>query len=169
MIFLSSSTLIRIQAPSPTLFSQICYLTWWILVWNFQICLDLNYSDILCSLLFSIYQFLPWFGLFSELICRSPLCFGFIQGTAPTQLAAHGATAWFLLARSGAGPEPLYQDPCSMVPDRHHSKTSFFSFFAKKLSLFAFSPALLGLCVRIWCLWFEILWLKIGLIGKIKR
>ena len=81
LIFLISSTLVQIQSPSPTLFSQICHLTRWILVWNFQICLELNYSNLLCSLLFSIYQFLPWFGLFSKLICRSPLCFGFIQGT----------------------------------------------------------------------------------------
>ena len=29
LIFFSSSTLVRIQAPSPTLFSQICYLTRW--------------------------------------------------------------------------------------------------------------------------------------------
>ena len=64
LIFLNSSTLVRIQAPSPTLSSQICYLTQWILVWNFQICLDLNYFNLLCSFLFSIYQFLPWFDLF---------------------------------------------------------------------------------------------------------
>ena len=64
LIFLSLSTLVRIRAPSPTLFSQICYLTKWILVWNFQIYQDLNYFDLLCSFLFSIYQFLPWLGIF---------------------------------------------------------------------------------------------------------
>ena len=113
---------------------------------------------------------LIWY--FSNLVCCSPLCFGFIQGTTLMQmtrsgsttwtyLATCGATAWVLLARSGAGPEPLCQDPCTTVPGRHHSKTSFFSFFAKKLSWFDFIPALSGLCVRIWCLWFEILWLML--------
>ena len=31
---------------------------------------------------------------FSDLICRSPLCFGFIQGIALMHLARSGATAW---------------------------------------------------------------------------
>ena len=64
LIFLSSSTLVRIQDPSPTLFSQICYLTQWIWVWNCQIYLDLNHFDLLCYVFYSIYQPWSWSHLF---------------------------------------------------------------------------------------------------------
>ena len=38
----------------------------------------------------------------SNLICRSPLCFGFIKGTTLMLLARSGATAWTQLAARGA-------------------------------------------------------------------
>ena len=71
------------------------------------------------------------------------LCFGSIQGTVHVMLTTSGTTSWNLLAisvatawvplsRSGARPEPLCQDPSSAVPGRPCSKTTFFSFFAKK-------------------------------------
>ena len=78
----------------------------------------------------------------SNLIFHSPLCFGYIHGTALMLLARSGATTWTLLAigsatawvplsRSGAHPELLCQDPSSTVLGRPCSKTSFSSFFAK--------------------------------------
>ena len=107
---------------------------------------------------------LIWF--FSNLVYRSPLCFGFIHATSLmllarsdatswTLLAACSAIAWVLLSRSGAYLEPLCQDPSSAVPGRPYSRTSFFIIFCKKMSLFAFGPALSGLCVRIWMLMVE--------------
>ena len=135
LILLSSLTLVQIHAPSRTLFSQICYLTQWILVWNFQICLDMNYFwPFMLFFILNLSVFtLIW--SFSDLICHSPWCFVFTQGTAImqltrsggtawTQLAAHSATAWVLLARSGARIEPLCQYLRSAVLGRHHSKTS---------------------------------------------
>ena len=109
--FLSAWTLVWIQAPSPTLFSQIFHLTQWIFVWNFQIWIVSNfyalfyYQSIIFSLIWS----------FSNLICHSPLCFGYIQETAHMLLARSGATAcnllvscgattWVLLSKSGAWP-----------------------------------------------------------------
>ena len=59
------ATLVRIQAPSSTLFSQIYSLTDSIWVWNLQICSDLSHFGLLCfvcilnSTVFSfIYPFL---------------------------------------------------------------------------------------------------------------
>ena len=78
LIFLSLSTLVWIQAPSPTLFSQICYLTQWIWVWNFQIFLDMNHFNLLCFGFYtqsiSLYPALVFFWLDLSF----SLCFGFI-------------------------------------------------------------------------------------------
>ena len=65
----------------------------------------------------------------SNLIFCSPLCFGYIQGTALmmlarrgattwTLLAVHDATTWFLLSRGGTRQNPLCQGPSSTVPGR---------------------------------------------------
>ena len=105
----------------------------------------------------------------SNLIFRSPLCFGSIKGTAHALLAisdatawnllaARGATAWVPLSRGDAHPEPLCQDPSSAVPGRSCSNTTFFSFFEKKwvslLSALHYQTCVL----ESECLWFEILW-----------
>ena len=56
-------TLVQIQAPYPTLFSQICYLTWWILVWNFQIWIILTFYALFYSQSISLYLDLVFFWI----------------------------------------------------------------------------------------------------------
>ena len=60
------------------------------LFWLFMLFFTLNLS----------FFTLMWY--FSNLIYHSPLCFGYIQGTALMLLARSGATTWNLLAACGA-------------------------------------------------------------------
>ena len=96
---------------------------------------------------FMLYFYTQSISLYPDLVffwldLAFSLCFGFLQGTVPMQWARSGATSWIewvvhgaisciLLARSGAGIELLCQHLRSAVPGRHHSKTSFSSFFVK--------------------------------------